>query len=196
LFDQHIEEGRGYGVCGEALGATLKCLSQSSSIEKIKELLATNHFSSIVAKLPPQSRTNEATYAKFLAEFGLGDCFPALDKSVKTPPVGNSPVAVAKGSGTFEFKKADEALDELGLAVLQALRKGSMANALLELIQKHVGGPDELVGNFKVSLFSFWFCLVLLKMFSWKGCQVCVSRVFGVLACCFACGWSRKGGWC
>ncbi len=36
LFDQHIDEGRGYGVCGEVLGATLKCLIQSSSLEKIK----------------------------------------------------------------------------------------------------------------------------------------------------------------
>lgn len=125
LFDQHVEEGRGYGVCGEALGATLKCLIQSISLEKIKELLAANHFSSIASKLPAKSRVNEATYTKFLAEFGLQECFPALalDKSAKTPPVGNSPVTSAKTGAVVEFRKAEEGLDEFGLQVFAALRK-------------------------------------------------------------------------
>jgi hypothetical protein len=122
LFDQHIEEGRGFGVCGEVLGATLKCLSQSSSIEKIKELLVANHCTLVVTKLPHVSRT-EQIYAKFLSEFGLVDCFPPLDKSVKTPPAGNSPVASAKG--TTEYKKAEPALDEFGLVILAALQKVS-----------------------------------------------------------------------
>ncbi len=41
-----------------------------------------------------------------------------------------------------------------------ALRKGAMGPALIELIQKHVGGgADELVGNFKVAKSVFRACL-------------------------------------
>lgn len=155
LFDVHIEEGRGFGVCGETLGATLKCLSQSSSVEKIKELLATNHFTNVAAKLPPSSR-NEVQYNKFLTEFDLVDCFPALSldavKAKTTPAHSPSPSpSIATKEGQIKYKRAEDAFadDALALKLYQGLTKSNEA----EVVESVCG--KELFGDFKVAKSAF-----------------------------------------
>lgn len=168
VFDQHIDEGRGFGAAADVLGGALKSLAETSSEEKIAELVSANLKGSLVSKFRVKAR-NEAQYAAFIEKFGLEKIVPPFSAD----DAGGAAGAVAapagastsrKGSaasemvqprslgGSFEvprevvYKKAEDGLDDLGRVVLAALR--SNADIKAAILQQVKPKDGELFGDF------------------------------------------------
>ena len=176
LFDQSIDEGRGFGVCGEALGTALSELVQSSSAEKLNELVTEQKLPHISVKLLPKARTQEKV-EEYLKTFNLKDVFPGnVDIStsnnsnnnnsnnsnsnnnnnddIRTRATSRGEIPVTPERIEMEKKRTLNGLknDPLAMAVFEAYQKGESAADMKKMIQSHLVDCDnDWYGQFKAA---------------------------------------------